>query len=259
MPLTPFQEGLAWHLSSLRTEDSYLAGGAALNLSPESRRFSNDLDYFHDSEERVAKAFEDDRQALEKLGYFIKVVLHQPGFIKAVVSKDREETKVEWAHDSCWRFLPPIRHEKVGYTLHPIDLSINKLLALVGRDEIRDYIDIHDIIDKVLPLGPLCWAASGKDPGFTPLGLIDLLRRRGRARPEELKRLDLNVLPDLTELKSRWLVALEDAVTFVEGRPPEEVGCLYYNMETHTFVEPQDGTTVHLHFGRPGGMLPSVK
>lgn len=49
MPLTPFQEEVAQLLSVDRSPDSYLAGGAAMNIAPGSERFSNDLDYFHDS------------------------------------------------------------------------------------------------------------------------------------------------------------------------------------------------------------------
>ena len=57
MPLTTFQEATARLLSGNRTEDSHLAGGAALHLQPNSKRYSNDLDYFQDSVERVATAF----------------------------------------------------------------------------------------------------------------------------------------------------------------------------------------------------------
>jgi hypothetical protein len=46
MPLTSFQESVARLLSGNRTEDSHLAGGAALHLHPNSKRYSNDLDYF---------------------------------------------------------------------------------------------------------------------------------------------------------------------------------------------------------------------
>ncbi len=60
MPLTSFQTDLATLLAQNRTPDSYLAGGAALHFAPNSKRYSNDLDYFHDSVERVASAFADD-------------------------------------------------------------------------------------------------------------------------------------------------------------------------------------------------------
>lgn len=43
------------------TDDRYLAGGAAMHFAPNSTRYSDDLDFFHDSEERVATAFAADR------------------------------------------------------------------------------------------------------------------------------------------------------------------------------------------------------
>ena len=56
MPLTSYQASLARLLSENRTVDSYLAGGAAILIDPNTVRFSRDLDYFHDSEARVAEA-----------------------------------------------------------------------------------------------------------------------------------------------------------------------------------------------------------
>ncbi|MEZ4270033.1 MAG: hypothetical protein R3C68_00900 [Myxococcota bacterium] len=52
MPLTAFQSELARLLAIHRTPDSYLAGGAALHLEPNTARYSNDLDYFHDSAQK---------------------------------------------------------------------------------------------------------------------------------------------------------------------------------------------------------------
>ncbi len=60
MPLTAFQASVARLLAVNRSPQSYLAGGAALNMTPNTQRFSNDLDYFHDSEEYVADAFNSD-------------------------------------------------------------------------------------------------------------------------------------------------------------------------------------------------------
>jgi hypothetical protein len=57
VPLTEFQRFVLGLLADNRSPDSYLAGGAALHFAPNSRRFSNDLDFFHDSEARVASAF----------------------------------------------------------------------------------------------------------------------------------------------------------------------------------------------------------
>jgi hypothetical protein len=259
MPLTAFQTTIARLLSKNRTPDSYLAGGAALHLEPSSSRYSNDLDYFNDSETRTASAFAEDRECLEAAGFRLEVLLNHPGFIRAIVRgvKEGQATKVEWAHDSAWRFLPAIRSEVAGYQLHPVDLAINKLLALVGRDEPRDFLDIMELHQKVLSLGALTWAASGKDPGYTPFLLLDLLRRRGHVRPLDLERLALREVPNLTDLKLSWLAALDDADVFVRSRPPDQIGCLYYSLEQERFVDRHlEAPDAVPHYGRPGGILP---
>ncbi len=257
MPLTAFQAEVLALLSDNRTPDSYLAGGAAMHLEPNSKRYSNDLDFFHDSEERVAAAFEQDRQTLEAAGYALELLLQQPGFIRSLVKRDGQATKVEWAHDSAWRFLPTTRSDAAGFLLHPVDLAINKLLALAGRNEPRDFLDVMETHRTTLALGAQCWAAAGKDPGFTPPLLLDLLRRRGNLRPEDLQRLNLREVPDLAELKREWLRALEDAEAFVQSRPPAELGCLYYSPLEKRFVAgPHEAPDAQPHFGRPGGVLP---
>jgi len=258
MPLTDYQSKLALLLSENRTFDSYLAGGAAILIEPNSMRFSRDLDYFHDSEARVAEAFSADRSLLESDGFSIDVDLNQPGYVRAVVRKDGHATKVEWARDSDWRFMPTVRDDRVGFMLHPVDLAVNKVLALAGRDEPRDVLDTLHLHRHVLALGALCWAACGKDPGFTPLSLLELLRRRGRVRAEDLERLDLAEPIDLQELKSEWLETLESVEPFVESLPLGEIGCLYYSASQGIFVDPREAPNAVPHFGRPGGVLPRV-
>jgi hypothetical protein len=260
VPLTGFQAGLARLLAVNRSPDSYLAGGAAIYIEPNTTRYSNDLDYFQDSAERVAKAHEQDKRLLLDGGYQITVDLQQPGFVRARVRKDGEATKIEWSHDSAWRFLPTLRHQEYGYQLHPIDLAINKVLALVGRNEARDFIDTLHVCEKVLSLGALGWAAAGKDPGFTPLSLLELLRRRGKYQPEDFDRLMLTETVVLPAMKLKWVAALDSAETFIRSRPAEEIGCLYYSTGEKRFVEPGKNAPddVVPHYGRPGGVLPSV-
>jgi hypothetical protein len=258
MPLTDYQEKLARLLSANRSHDSYLAGGAAILIEPNSTRFSRDLDYFHDSEARVAEAFEADRALLESDGYLLDIDLQQAGFVRAIVRQGDEATRVEWARDSAWRFLPTVRDERVGFVLHPVDLAVNKILALAGRDEPRDVLDTLHYHRNLLPLGALCWAACGKDPGFTPLSLLELLRRRGRVREEDLARLALAEPIDLHALKAEWHEALDGVGGFVESRPPDEIGCLYYSPSEQAFVDARLVSDSMPHFGRPGGVLPRI-
>lgn len=261
MPVTQHQAAIAKLLAVNRSPDSYLAGGAALHFEPQTIRYSNDLDYFHDSEKRVAEAFEADNALLVKNGYQVLIEMHQPGYIRAVVRRGDSATKIEWAHDSAWRFMPTEYHEDRGYSLHPVDLATNKILALAGRDEPRDFLDVIDVHDRILTLGALCWAACGKDPGFTPDSLLELLRRRGKYHPEEFLRLKLNMAIDLVALKQKWLKMLDSAQTLVRQLPAAEVGCLYYSLPEKKFVSPpveNRPKSIVPHFGKMGGVLPRI-
>ncbi len=261
VPLTEFQRALLALLAQTRTPESYLAGGAALHFAPNSTRYSDDLDFFHDSAQRVASAFAEDSVLLESGGYDIEVEISQPGFIRATVKHGEEATRIDWAHESRWRFMPPVRDSLGGYLLHEIDLAINKTLTLAGRDEPRDYVDILFAHERVLPLGGLVWAAVGKDLGFTPLSLLEFLRRRGRNRPEEIARLHLAEPFDPVASKETWLAALAEADSFIRSRPTAETGCLYYCASAEAFVIPRpdeclEDQGLSVHFGAPGGVLP---
>ncbi len=261
MPLTDLQRRLLAVLARPRRTDGYLAGGAALHFRPNSVRYSHDLGFFHDSTRRVAEAFATDRDLLEDAGYSLSLVFSQPGFIRAIVGREDKVTQIDWAHDSAWRFLPLVEDDLGGLLLHPVDLAVNKVLTLAGRDEPRDLVDILFAHETILPLGALVWAAVGKDPGFSPPSLLEQLRRSGRFRPEEMARLDLVRPFDPERSKALWIQALEEAESFVERRPAEEVGCLYYAPKRERFEQPRADSDLKSqglvpHFGRPGGVVP---
>jgi hypothetical protein len=45
-----------------------------------------------------------------------------------------------------WRAYPPVQLA-IGPVLHPADAAANKLCALYGRAEVRDYIDVHGVLE----------------------------------------------------------------------------------------------------------------
>lgn len=263
VPLTGLQQRILALLAHGGRSDGYLAGGAALHLASTSSRFSDDIDFFHDSLEAVAASFERHRATLETAGYHVEIIVSQPGLIRARVSADDQATLVDWAHDSAWRFMPLVQDEMGGRVLHEVDLGINKVLALAGRDEARDFVDILYAHEHIMPLGAMVWAAPSKDPGFSPASLLDQLKRRGRHRPEEIARLGLAEPFELPEAKSAWRAALTSAADFIRERPHEEAGCLYYSPNRGRFVTPAPGIPLRdqglvTHFGQPGGILPRV-
>jgi hypothetical protein len=213
VPLTDYQREILALLAQTRSPDSYLAGGAALHFSPNSTRYSHELNFFHDSSERVAEAFAADSKLLETAG----------------AARDRSRDQQD---------------------------------ARAGRrNEPRDFVDILFAHERILPLAGLTWAAVGKDTGFSPHSILELLKRRGRLRPEDVARLDLAEPFDLAAGKETWRAALEEANTFARSRPANETGCLYYSLARERFVLPEadaplDVQGLALHWGRPGGILP---
>jgi len=262
VPLSEFQSKLVRLLAQNRSEESHLAGGAALHFAPNSIRYSEDLDYFHDSDQAVATSFAKDKALLEENKYILSVEINQVGYIRSIIKKDSNSTKIEWAKDSIWRFMPVQSHADIGFVLHPIDLCTNKLLALVGRDEARDFLDVIENHKLILPLGAQCWAACGKDPGLSPDLILDLLKRRGKYQKEDFARLHLlNNTINLIDLKSEWLSMLSEAEKFIAQAPKENLGCLFYAKEKKIFVQPSFDTNEFVipHYGKKGGVVPIFK
>lgn len=89
-------------------------------------------------------------------------------------------------------FFPLQAHEELGLTLHPFDLATNKVLAMAGRLEVRDWVDVLSCDERLQPLGFLVWAACGKDPGFGPALLVREIRRASRYSQAEVDLLEFD-------------------------------------------------------------------
>lgn len=227
MPISDIQAKVLQRIAANRSPDSYLAGATVIHRQAGTPRFSQDLDFFHDLADRIAQSADQDAATLRQAGYAIEWLLRTPAFHRAVVSVGEQSLKIEWAQDSAFRFFPVQKDTRFGYCLHDADAAVNKVLALAGRAEIRDFVDVLHLHEKYLSLGALAWAACGKDPGYTPDFLLDHAARHVAYTQADLDRLQLRRPLDIKGLKLRWLAALEEARNLVAVLPPDEIGCLY--------------------------------
>ena len=260
MPLTPIQTRALRTIAANRSPDSYLAGATVLHRERDTPRFSRDLDLFHDLADSVALCAEADATTLREAGFELKWLLRTPAFYRAVLSAEGEPLRIEWAQDSAFRFFPVVEDEQCGYRLHHADAAVNKVLALAGRQEIRDFVDILHLHDSCLHLGSLAWAACGKDPGFTPRFLLEQAGRHAAYAQADLDRLDLREPLDLEVLKRKWLNALEEARELVDSLPPGEVGMLYLDGGKPVTPDPESDRFEDLvrHEGSIRGAWPVV-
>jgi len=266
MALTPFQRGICRLLARHRIAggEAYVAGGAALNELTAGTRVSRDVDLFHDSEEALEKTWAADRALLESQAYQLQVVRHRPGIIEAQVARDSQTLLLQWTRDSAFRFFPLVEHDEFGLTLHPFDLATNKVLALVGRLEVRDWADVIHCHESVQPLGYLAWAACGKDPGFGPLAILEQAARSSRYSDDEVRQLDFEGgAPDAGDLSRRWHAALSEARSICADLPPDEVGRCVLGTDGRLYTAAPTllrtdlaASRLHFHGGRLGGALP---
>ncbi len=248
-------------IAANRSPESYLAGATVLHRDPKSPRFSQDIDLFHDVADSIARCAERDEATLRDAGYLFEWTLRTPTFHRGVVTVDGQRLKVEWAQDSAFRFFPVQQDAFCGYRLHDADAATNKMLALAGRSEVRDFVDVMHLHETYLSLGALAWAACGKDPGFTPDFLLEQAGRHTAYTQADLGRLSVRSSLDLTVLKRKWLAALEEARNLIPLLPPGEVGCLYIG-SNQTPVTPDpassDFRTLIRHQGSVRGAWPTV-
>ena len=260
MPLTPIQALALRTIAANRSPESYLAGATVLHRESDTPRFSSDLDLFHDLAESVAQCAEADAATLGDAGFELTWLLRTPTFFRAVLSAEGEQLRIEWAQDSAFRFFPVEKDDECGYRLHHADAAVNKVLALAGRQEVRDYVDILHLHDSYLHLGALAWAACGKDPGFTPGFLLEQAGRHAAYSQADVDRLSLRDPLDVRSLKRKWLRALEESRALVGALPPGEVGMLYLDGETPVTPDPQSDLFGRLvrHEGSIRGAWPVV-
>lgn len=266
MALTSFQRGICRLLAPSRAaSESIVAGGVALNELLGGSRRSADIDLFHDTEEALARTLAQDRQLLVGAGYAVRFVREAASFAEAVVSKGSESTRIQWARDSAFRFFPLQADPELGVCLHPFDLATNKVLAMAGRIEARDWVDVLTCDERLQPLGYLVWAACGKDPGFGPPALLAEIRRGSRYSQAELDLLDFDgPKPDASTLGRRWHEVLSAATAVCERLPAEEVGtCVatadgeLYRGRAEEIEEGFAGGRIRFHRGRIGGAWPT--
>lgn len=266
MALTEFQRTVCRIIARQRREsgESYVAGGTALNAATGSARISRDIDLFHDTTQSVASCWQADRKLLEGAGFCVHTQRERDGYVEALVSRSGEGVVMQWAADSAFRFFPLVEHDDFGLTLHPFDLAANKVLALVGRLEPRDWVDIIGCHDAIQQLGYLAWAASGKDPGFSPAAILEQAGRSARYSAAEIEALAFaGPTPDAGELSRTWHEMLNEARELVAQLPAGESGkCVlntrneFFRGGVQTLRAALDTGEITFHVGRIRGSLP---
>jgi hypothetical protein len=262
MPLGDFERAVLRVLAAHRNPDSFVAGATVLHQAADTPRTYEDVDVFHDAPEALELAYEEDEAALRAAGFEVQPAGRpQPTFRRAIVRRGEAQTKIEWVQDSAFRFFPVEPDLELGWRLNFWDAATNKVLAMAGRQKLRDYLDCLYLHERHLRLGALVWAAAGKDPGLTPEFILDWALRGNRFYEEDLADIRVGKPIDLVASKAEWFSAVDEARGLVGRLPANELGCFYLNAAGQP-VCPDPGSPdfpkLTRHYGSLKGAWPRI-
>jgi hypothetical protein len=209
--LSPLQEQVAEVISSLsEAQDFALAGGAALIARGDVQRQTRDLDFFGLTGEAVDRLLPAAERALQAAELEVERIQVNPGFARLIVGRGDDRTELDLAADAR---LFPAEPGRPAPMLAGEELAADKVLALFGRAEARDFVDLF-AIEPRYGLERLCRLAAEKDRGFTPAVFAEMLGRFGRLRRDEFE-LDDARYKRLAREVDRWR---ERALELARGR-----------------------------------------
>jgi hypothetical protein len=180
--LSSLQEQAARIIASLEeARDFALAGGAALIVRADIDRRTRDLDFFGLDPAAVDRLSPIAEQALREAGLNVDRVVDNPGFVRFVVASGEDRTEIDLASDAR---LFPLEERHGIRLLAGEELAVDKVLAVFGRAEARDFTDLMALEDRY-ELDHLLELAAEKDRGFDPTVFAEMVDRFGRLRRDE--------------------------------------------------------------------------
>jgi hypothetical protein len=198
--LSPLQEQVAAIIAGLEEAEGFaLAGGAALIARGEIDRRTRDLDFFGLTSDAVDRLVPAAERALRTAGLDVERIQVDAGFARLIVAGADDRTELDLAADAR---LFPAEPGEPAPTLRGEELGVDKVLALFGRAEARDFVDLM-AVEPGYGLDRLCQLAAQKDRGFTLTVFADMLGRFSRLRREEFE-LDDARYEQLADEVGRW-------------------------------------------------------
>jgi len=202
--LTPFQKKVLKAFTEIEESKAfYLTGGTALSAFYLAHRLSEDFDLFTSEEPLISVMARKFKSALKNVGIHVQEIRSFSSFWEAVAGEGAQSFKIQLAYDSP--YMLSALDEKDGLRIHSFeDIAAGKLLALFGRAEERDFVDIYCIVkDGKISLETIIELAKRKDPGLDEYYLA-IAFEQSEQIPDDPSRLKVNLLTsiDLKEMKA---------------------------------------------------------
>ncbi len=159
------------------SKDFFLTGGGALIGLYGLPRVTQDLDLFTTSAESFARVADRIRDCCSRLGAVEVALVTSPHFRRFRLERGDEVTLADFVED----LVPQICPEKVlldsGWVVDRAEeIIVNKVCAIVGRGEPRDFYDFHFLVSQGYDPEVALNRAVLKDGGVTAESLAMVLQ-----------------------------------------------------------------------------------
>ena len=205
--LTELQEELLQQFSELEESSFfYLAGGTALAAQYLHHRYSSDLDLFTPEEKLISYMGDRIKDNLASDLVTVELIRKFQSFCELLVRKGDQECPIHLALDSPFRF-EETRESPWGVKIDSLlDLATNKLLALFGRAEPRDFVDVFFLVKEKYSMDELIEKSRQKDPGLDEYYLA-IAFHQAEELPDELSRFPVQMVKplDIREMKKYFI------------------------------------------------------
>lgn len=156
---------------AIHAPEWFLTGGGALSGFHYKHRTTEDLDLFATPERSSEEGEIALRAAAAEIGATIEPLIRTPDFKRFAVKLAEHMTLADLVIDRA----PQVVIDKPridGVRIDPVrEIAVNKLSALMGRNEPRDLVDLREILARGASLETILKDASLKDGSLEPAAL----------------------------------------------------------------------------------------
>ena len=184
----------------------YLTGGTCINRFYSEKRYSDDLDFFTNDNNLFREYIRSIFTIFDEKKIIFEIVTDSKDFVRI---KIKDILKVDFVNDRIYYYGRTVKSES-GYILdNTMNMSANKLSAIVGRDEPKDIFDLF----LLSTLSEFNWNTVSEIARKKELFEYDILEYRLKTFPLFL--LDKLALKDqsfLSVVKSNYHLMVDDII-----------------------------------------------
>lgn len=184
----------------------YLTGGTCINRFYSEKRYSDDLDFFTNDNNLFRENIRNILNSFDEKKIVFETVADSKDFVRI---KIKDILKVDFVNDRIYYYGRTVKSES-GYILdNTMNMSANKLSAIVGRDEPKDIFDLF----LLSTLSEFNWNTVSEIARKKELFEYDILEYRLKTFPLFL--LDKLALKDqsfLSVVKSNYQQMVDDII-----------------------------------------------